>query len=236
MSAIDGWSPPMNRLPSRKNFRYTSSGCSRAFCASACACAFSASSASELPTSPGYCGKPERRVRGARQDRVQRPDQVEHRAVDHRPARRVARVELLQPVLVAEVGHDRAALPHGGARQSLLLQHRRQAGRVLVEVVGLAGLAPDVLLLEVEAGGAHEDAHRQVVHARLQHARACGWPWDPPIVGSVSTGSWATGRPTASAAIASRAPRSRRPGAPRRCCSRRAARAPCGPRAARRSG
>ena len=58
MSAIDGESPPMNGLPSRKNARYTSSGSASAFSASCCACAFIASSAADVPTSPGYCGNP----------------------------------------------------------------------------------------------------------------------------------------------------------------------------------
>jgi hypothetical protein len=58
MSAIDGWSPPMNFLPSRKKARYTSSGSASAASASRWACAFSSSSASEVATSPGYCGKP----------------------------------------------------------------------------------------------------------------------------------------------------------------------------------
>ena len=36
------------------------------------------------------------------------------------------------------------------------------------EVLGARRLPPDVHLLEVEPGGAHEDAHGQVVDARLE--------------------------------------------------------------------
>ena len=46
----------------------------------------------------------ERRVGGAREQRIERADQVEVRAVDHRPLARVGRVELVEPVAVAEVG------------------------------------------------------------------------------------------------------------------------------------
>ena len=51
---MDGESPPMNVLPSRKNRWNASSGSATAASASLCACAFRASSASEVATSPGY--------------------------------------------------------------------------------------------------------------------------------------------------------------------------------------
>ena len=56
MSAIEGWSPPMNRRPFRKKARYTSIGSASAAVASCCAFAFSSSFASDVPTSPGYPG------------------------------------------------------------------------------------------------------------------------------------------------------------------------------------
>ena len=58
MSAIEGESPPMNGFPSRKKVRNTSSGSASAASASCCAFAFMSSSASDVATSPGYCGKP----------------------------------------------------------------------------------------------------------------------------------------------------------------------------------
>src|SRR5688572_30030803 len=45
MSAMDGWSPPTNCRPSRKNERNASSGSASAASASCCACAFMASAA-----------------------------------------------------------------------------------------------------------------------------------------------------------------------------------------------
>ncbi len=53
MSAIEGVEPPMNGLPSRKNVRYTSSGSARAAWQAARPAAFTSSSASDAPTSPG---------------------------------------------------------------------------------------------------------------------------------------------------------------------------------------
>ena len=58
MSAIEGESPPMKGRPSRKNAWKTSSGSAIAASASACAFAYIVSSASEVATSPGYCGNP----------------------------------------------------------------------------------------------------------------------------------------------------------------------------------
>jgi hypothetical protein len=53
----------------------------------------------------------EPRIRRPSEQRIDRADEVEHRAVDHRPLARIARIELVEAVLVAEVLHDRAALP-----------------------------------------------------------------------------------------------------------------------------
>jgi hypothetical protein len=120
-------------------------------------------------------GEAQRRIRRAREQRIERPGQVVHRAVDHRPLARIGRVEAVEPVAVAEVAHDRAALPQRAARQSLLLEQRRQVRRVLGQELRRGRLAPHVGLVEVQPGGAHEDAHRQVVHRRRQDAeRVCG--------------------------------------------------------------
>src|SRR5918992_480794 len=95
----------------------------------------------------------QRRVRRAREQRVEGADQVEHRVVDHRPLARVARIELVEAVLVAEVGHDRAALAERPPRKPLLLEHRRQVGGILLQVLRARRLPPDIVLLEVEPGG-----------------------------------------------------------------------------------
>jgi len=85
-------------------------------------------------------------------------------------------------VPVAEVLHDRAALPEGAVREALRLDQRRQVGRVLGEELGRALLAPDVDLFELEPGGADEDPDREVIDARLENAqRVCGHG-DPPVV------------------------------------------------------
>src|SRR4029450_9171173 len=73
----------------------------------------------------------ERRARPTREEWIERADQVEHRAVDHRPLARIRRIEAVEAMLVAEVLHDRAALPQGALRQSRLLEKRREVGRVL---------------------------------------------------------------------------------------------------------
>ena len=64
----------------------------------------------------GVLGEAQRRVRRTREERVEGADQVEHRAVDHRPLGRLCRIEAVEAVLVAEVLHDRAALPERAAR------------------------------------------------------------------------------------------------------------------------
>src|SRR5918999_801142 len=56
---------------------------------------------------------------------------VEHRVVHHGPLARVGRIEPVEAVLVAQVGHDRAALPERLARQVGVLERRRQVRRVL---------------------------------------------------------------------------------------------------------
>ena len=58
--------------------------------------------------------------------------------------------------------------PSAALRQSLLLEHRREVRRVLLQVLGARRLAPDVQLLEVEPGGPHEDPGGHVVDARLE--------------------------------------------------------------------
>src|SRR5215208_3525729 len=83
----------------------------------------------------------ERRVRGARDERIERADQVEHRVVDHRALARLGRIEAVQTVPVAEVRHDRAGLAERAARQSLLFEHRREMGGVLRQVLGGRRLA-----------------------------------------------------------------------------------------------
>ena len=177
----------------------------------------------------GVLREAEGRVRRPRDQRIEGADQVEVRVVDHRPLARIGRVELVEAVLVAEVRADRAALAHRAARKTFLLEHRRQVRRVLGEELGLGRLAPDVHLLEVEPGGAHEDPSREVVHARGEDVQGVGGHAAPP-----SRGSWASGRRTATRASARSCARSRRRGGRGRCCSRRARPAACAPPAAPR--
>ena len=59
----------------------------------------------------GVLREAEHRVGRPRHQRIEGADQVEHRAVRHRALARVGGVEAVQPVLVAQELHDRAALP-----------------------------------------------------------------------------------------------------------------------------
>ncbi len=119
----------------------------------------------------GVLAEAERRIRRAGEQRVERADQVEHRAVDHRTLPGIGRVEAVEAVLVAEVLHDRAALPERALREPFLLEKRRQVGGVLGEEARRRLLAPDVDLLVVETRRPHEDADGQIVHARLEDAQ-----------------------------------------------------------------
>src|SRR4029077_17530336 len=92
----------------------------------------------------------------------------------HRALARCLRIELGEAVLVAEVLHDRAALPERSLRQALLLEHRREVRRVLLEELRRRRLPPDIELFEVEPGGPDEDPSRQVVDARLEHVQRDG--------------------------------------------------------------
>jgi hypothetical protein len=111
----------MNRLPSRKNCLNASSGCATAATAVRVRRAHLARVLRELQRGIGRAGDV----------RVQGPDHVEHRAVHHRPRRGIGRIEAFEPVLVAEVLHDRAALPQRSLRQSLLLEQRCQVSWIL---------------------------------------------------------------------------------------------------------
>ena len=126
MSAIDGRvaadEPPVGEEEAPK----ASSGSASAASASCWACALSSSLASDGADLARVLREAERRVRRPREQRIERADQVEHRVVDHRPLARIGRVELVEAVLVAQVRHDRAALPERAARQAGLLEHRRQ--------------------------------------------------------------------------------------------------------------
>src|SRR5262249_1375703 len=92
----------------------------------------------------------------------------------HRPLGRVTGIELVEPVLVAQVLHDRAALPERASRQPLFLEQRSQVGRALLQELGGAFLPPHVQLLAVEFSGSHADSDPQVVDARLEDAQRDG--------------------------------------------------------------
>src|SRR5207253_8522878 len=109
-------------------------------------------------------------------------DQVEHRAVDHGALAWIGGIEPVEAVLVAEVLHDRAALPERAFRQPVLLEQRRQIGWVLGEELVRALLAPDVDLLEVETGSADEDARAEIVDARPEDAECVRGHLIPPLV------------------------------------------------------
>src|SRR5262249_37309351 len=126
--------------------------------------------------------EPKCRIRGARDQRIERADQVEHRAVDHRPRCGIRRIELRQTVLVAEVLHDSAALPQRAALLTALLVEPRQVRRVLGEEFGRSLLPPHVDLVELEPRGPYEDPRAQVVDARPEDAERVGGHVVPPYV------------------------------------------------------
>ena len=77
----------------------------------------------------------------------------------------------MQSMLVAEVLHDRAALPDRPARKTGFLEERREVGGVFREKLRGALPPPHVFFFELEIGGADEDAHAKVVDARLENAQ-----------------------------------------------------------------
>ena len=232
MSAIDGCSPPMKYLPSRKNWN-ASSGSASAAIGVALRLLLQLVAGLRGGDLAGVLGEAERRVGRPRDQRIERPDQVEVRVVDQRPLARIGRVELVEPVLVGQVGADRAALPHRAARQVRVLEHRREMRGVLGEELRLGRLAPDVLLLEVESGSPHEDPGGEVVHARGEDVQGVRRHALTPPSGR---DSWVSGPRTASRASARSSARWRRPSGRGRCGGRRARRGACAPRAAPRRG
>ena len=116
-------------------------------------------------------GEAQTRIRRARDERVEHAHRVEVRAVGHRAATEVGRVEVVAPLAAREVHHHGAALAEDALRELVRLDRRRQPGRVLRQVLVSLRLAPDVLLLEREPGGPHEDADGHVVHAGREHVQ-----------------------------------------------------------------
>src|SRR5512132_2089867 len=82
-----------------------------------------------------------------------------------------ARRGFFTAVAAREIHHHRAALAEGALRELIGLDHRREACRVLRQVLLLLRLPPDVLLVDRNPGGAHEDADGHVVHARREHVQ-----------------------------------------------------------------
>jgi hypothetical protein len=116
----------------------------------------------------------EGRVGRPRDIGIERAGQKEHGAVDHGTPFRVFRIKLIEPVLIAEILHDGAALPDDTLRQALGLDHRRQMGRVLGRVFVRARLSPRIILGEIELGRTQENADGHVVDAGLQHVELDG--------------------------------------------------------------
>src|ERR1700722_4633490 len=121
---------------------------------------------------------------------IERAHDIEHRAVDHRALFRLGRIELVKGMLVAEILHDRAALPHHPLRQTGRFHHRRQMRRVLGEKVVGTRFAVNVVLGEVELRRAHEHPRGHVVDARLDDMKLdCRHGVFSYLVG-VSSGAW----------------------------------------------
>ena len=157
----------MKVLPSRKNLWSAASVSSTAATAAFCAFSFSAAVGVAGADLARILREVQRPVGRAHDVGIERADDIEHRAVDHRPLFRIGRIELVEMMLVREILHDRAALPHHSFRQAGRFHHRRQMGRVLGQKVVGASLAIDVVLGEIELGRAYEHARGHVVDARL---------------------------------------------------------------------
>jgi hypothetical protein len=117
----------------------------------------------------GILRKAQRRIGRAGDIGIERADDIEHRAVDHRARRRRLGIEAVEMVRVAQILHDGAAFPHHALRQIGGFHHRRQMGGILRQEPFRAGLAVDVVLGEFQLRRAHENARRHIVHARLQN-------------------------------------------------------------------